>query len=101
MAFRGLSTVASLTLASRVMGLARDAGMAVLFGAGPLMDAFTLAFRLPNLARRMFGEGSLTAAFLPAYVAARERDPEAARRLTWAVAAALGAVGWVGLRTLR
>ena len=95
MAFRGLSTVASLTLGSRVLGLTRDAAMAVLFGAGPLMDAFSVAFRVPNLARRLFGEGSLTAAFLPAYTRVAAESPEAARRLTWSVAAALGGALWL------
>lgn len=53
---------------SRVLGLIRDIGMAALFGNGAVMDAFSVAFRIPNLARRLFGEGALTAAFLPVFV---------------------------------
>ena len=79
-------------MVSRVLGLARDAGMAVLFGAGPLMDAFTVAFRLPNLARRLFGEGAVTAAFLPVFVREHQRDELRGRQLAWAVTAALATV---------
>ena len=52
----GLRTVSVLTFLSRVLGLVRDVGMAAVFGNGPLMDAFSVAFRVPNLARGMFGE---------------------------------------------
>lgn len=64
----GFKLVSLLTLLSRFTGLARDSLMASLFGTGWLLDAFTLAFRLPNLFRRLFGEGALTAAFLPMFV---------------------------------
>ena len=90
--FRGLGTVSSLTAASRVLGLIRDAGMAVLFGAGPLMDAFTVAFRLPNLARRLFGEGSLTAAFLPVFVREYAADEQRGREVAWATTVLLAIV---------
>ena len=71
--FRALRTVSLWTLISRVLGLARDTGMAALFGSGAVFDAFSVAFRLPNLARRLFGEGALTATFLPAFVRLREQ----------------------------
>lgn len=64
----GFKLVSLLTLLSRFTGLARDALMASLFGTGWLLDAFTFAFRIPNLFRRLFGEGALTAAFLPMFV---------------------------------
>lgn len=73
----GFKVVSLLTLLSRFTGLARDSLMASLFGTGWLLDAFTLAFRLPNLFRRLFGEGALAAAFLPIFVqvdAQRGRD---------------------------
>lgn len=89
---RGLGTVSSLTAVSRVLGLIRDAGMAVVFGAGPLMDAFTVAFRLPNMARRLFGEGALTAAFLPVFVRESAVDPTRGRELAWAVTLQLALV---------
>lgn len=91
MAFRGLSTVATLTLVSRVLGLIRDAGMAVLFGAGPLLDAFSLAFRIPNLARRLFGEGALSTAFLPVFLKTYAENPICGRRVAWSCVGLLGA----------
>ena len=47
--------------------------MAALFGGGVVMDAFSVAFRIPNLARRLFGEGALTAAFLPTFIREMEQ----------------------------
>ena len=64
----GFKLVSLLTLLSRFTGLARDSLMASLFGTGWLLDAFTFAFRIPNMFRRLFGEGALTAAFLPMFV---------------------------------
>ena len=60
-----------LTLVSRVTGLVRDAALARVFGVGPLMDAFNFAFVIPNLFRRLFGEGAISAAFLPRYAELR------------------------------
>src|SRR5580704_15901659 len=78
----GLRTTTLLTVLSRILGLVRDVGMAAAFGNGPLMDAFSVAFRVPNLARGMFGEGALTAAFLPAFLQERAtRGEEAGWRL--------------------
>lgn len=82
----GVRLVSLLTLGSRITGLVRDSGMAALFGNGPIMDAFTVAFRIPNLARRLFGEGALTAAFLPALV--REMEQKG-RDSAWRLASAL------------
>ncbi|MBC2716180.1 MAG: murein biosynthesis integral membrane protein MurJ [Desulfobacteraceae bacterium] len=55
------------TLISRILGFVRDMVIAWFFGAGLLSDAFFVAFRLPNLFRRLFGEGSLTVAFIPVF----------------------------------
>ncbi len=82
---RHARTVTLLTLASRLGGLARDAAMSRVFGAGPLMDAFAFAFMTPNLFRRLFGEGALSAAFLPEYTRWTDRDPQVAQRLAWIV----------------
>lgn len=71
---KGFKLVSLLTLLSRITGLARDALMAWLFGTGWLLDAFTIAFRVPNMFRRLFGEGALTAAFLPEFVKADEQE---------------------------
>lgn len=68
----GLRVVSVFTFLSRILGMVRDVGMAALFGNGPVMDAFTVAFRIPNLFRRLFGEGALTTAFLPVYVQERQ-----------------------------
>jgi putative peptidoglycan lipid II flippase len=68
--------VGAATLASRILGYLRDAVVARAFGAGPLTDAFFVAFRLPNLLRRLVGEGALSSAFIPVfteYVATRPR----------------------------
>ncbi|MBZ5556058.1 MAG: murein biosynthesis integral membrane protein MurJ [Acidobacteriia bacterium] len=61
----GITGVA--TLASRVLGLARDQVLAALFGAGNEMDAFIVAFRIPNLVRDLFAEGAMSAAFVPTF----------------------------------
>ena len=87
---RGLKVVSLLTLLSRVTGLARDALMASVFGTGWILDAFTLAFRIPNMFRRLFGEGALTAAFLPEFVRTNEREgAEAAANMFSGVAGRL------------
>ena len=64
---RSAGLIGALTLGSRVLGLARDIGAASLFGAGPEWDAFVFAWMLPNLFRRLFGEGALSAAFVPIF----------------------------------
>lgn len=61
----GLISVA--TMGSRLLGVAREATLASLFGAGMYMDAFNVAFRIPNLLRDLFAEGALTAAFVPTF----------------------------------
>jgi putative peptidoglycan lipid II flippase len=75
---KGLKVVSLLTLLSRITGLARDGLMASLFGTGWILDAFTIAFRIPNMFRRLFGEGALTAAFLPEFVRVDETEGRAA-----------------------
>ena len=64
---RAAGTVGSATLLSRVFGFLRDVVIAGYFGAGPAADAFFVAFRIPNLLRRLFAEGSLTVAFIPVF----------------------------------
>lgn len=60
-----LAKVSSMTMLSRVLGFVRDAIVARIFGAGMAMDAFVVAFRLPNLLRRIFAEGAFSQAFVP------------------------------------
>ncbi len=89
---RNLRLVSLLTVASRVLGLVRDMALASRFGNGPILDAFSVAFRLPNLARALLGEGALTTAFLPAFVGTLHRDGlAAAQRLAAAVFLTLAA----------
>jgi putative peptidoglycan lipid II flippase len=78
-------TVSALTLVSRVSGLARDAALSRIFGAGVAMDAFAFAFMVPNLFRRLFGEGALASSFLPIYTRLDAQRPEVARPLAWLV----------------
>src|SRR5256714_13715468 len=74
-------TVGGFTLLSRVTGFLRDVLMAAILGAGPVADAFLVAFRLPNHFRAIFAEGAFNAAFVPAYARIREQGgAEAARR---------------------
>ncbi len=75
---RAAATVSSLTLLSRVTGLVRDILIARAFGAGPLTDAFWVAFRIPNLLRRLFAEGAFAQAFVPILGEVRSRHEDAA-----------------------
>ncbi len=72
--FRRLASVGGFTLLSRITGFIRDVLMAAILGAGPLSDAFLVAFRLPNNFRAIFAEGAFNLAFLPRYAAMRTRD---------------------------
>jgi len=91
--FANLRIVSLGTLLSRILGMARDMAMASLFGAGTTLDAFIVAFRIPNLTRQLFGEGALTTAFLPVFIQDRiERGPEAARATLTAVAVVLATI---------
>ena len=80
--FKAASTVSLLTLASRVTGLVRDVLMSSVFGVSVLTDAFYVAFRIPNLFRRVFGEGAFSQAFVPVLASTRTADGDAgAKRL--------------------
>jgi len=81
------------TMISRLLGLLRDMGMTSLFGAGTVLDAFIVAFRLPNLARQLLGEGALSTAFLPVFIRCRETyGDQTARNMMTAVAVASGMI---------
>ncbi|MBE3070484.1 MAG: murein biosynthesis integral membrane protein MurJ [Planctomycetes bacterium] len=67
-------TVSGLTVLSRVAGLVRDAALAHVLGAGWIMDAYSMAFRMPNLLRQLLGEGALTAAFVPVFTEYLEKN---------------------------
>ena len=74
-------TVGGLTLLSRVTGFLRDIVMAAVLGAGPVADAFLVAFRLPNHFRAIFAEGAFAAAFVPAYARVRTQGGADAAKL--------------------
>jgi len=101
---KSASTVSLLTLASRITGLVRDVLFASVFGVSALTDAFNVAFRIPNLFRRVFGEGAFSQAFVPVLAARKtEAGEEGAKALidhvatllTWALVA-LCVAGVVG-----
>jgi putative peptidoglycan lipid II flippase len=88
---KSLATISSMTLVSRILGFVRDAVIARAFGAGLYTDAFFVAFRLPNLLRRLFAEGAFAQAFVPILGEYRAiRTPEETRSLVDHVATLLG-----------
>jgi putative peptidoglycan lipid II flippase len=90
---KALATVSGLTLLSRILGLIREVLIANLFGAGIMTDAFNVAFRLPNLLRRLFAEGAFSQAFVPIIAEYRStRSPEDTRALVNHVASMLGLI---------
>lgn len=104
---RSAGLISACTLLSRILGFARDSVASYFFGTSALWDAFALAFRIPNLFRRLFGEGALTSAFLPAFVERLDggRPEEAGallRKLTTALALllALGIAAAIGFTYL-
>jgi putative peptidoglycan lipid II flippase len=87
---RALATVSSLTTVSRVLGFVRDFFIARAFGAGLATDAFFVAFRLPNLLRRLFAEGAFSQAFVPVLGEYKNKtSPEEVRTLLDGVATLL------------
>ena len=96
-----LGSIGAATLASRVLGFVRDMVVARAFGAGPITDAFFVAFRIPNILRRLLAEGALSTAVIPVftdYASTRSRDEF--RRLLRAILGAallvLGATAMLG-----
>lgn len=97
---RSFLTVSTGTLASRLLGFARDSMIAALLGTGAVADAFLAAFQLVNVVRRLLSEGALNAALIPAWLRVRERGGEAAAsafagRVLGTVSAALMALSVV------
>ena len=88
-----IATVGGLTLVSRLTGFIRDVVMAAILGAGPMADAFFVAFRLPNHFRAIFAEGAFAAAFVPAYARTLEQAGiDVAKLFADRIAAALVAI---------
>jgi len=82
---KGFRQIASLTAFSRVLGLVRDMAFSYFLGAGGLMDGWVIAFKIPNLTRRLFGEGAASASFIPIYSEELQRDRKEADRLACTV----------------
>ena len=78
---RSLASISSMTLLSRILGFVRDMLMARLFGASMANEAFVIAFRLPNLLRRMFAEGAFSQAFVPIFSEYKSRKGHEETRL--------------------
>src|SRR5689334_7546271 len=80
---RALGGIASATLLSRLLGFVRDMVVARAFGAGPITDAFFVAFRIPNILRRLLAEGALSTSMIPVFTdyMARDDRPELLRML--------------------
>jgi len=102
--FKSASIVSGLTLVSRITGLMRELLIASTFGASALTDAFNVAFRIPNLFRRLFAEGAFSQAFVPVLAASRQQHGDEATQvlihqvatlLVWAlfITSVLGVMG--------
>ncbi|MGE0627075.1 MAG: murein biosynthesis integral membrane protein MurJ [Hyphomicrobiaceae bacterium] len=78
--YRAFATVGGLTLVSRALGFVRDIIIAAVLGSGMVADAFFVAFRFPNLFRRLFGEGAFNSAFVPLFAKRLEGQGQAAAR---------------------
>jgi putative peptidoglycan lipid II flippase len=87
---RSSALMAVATFLSRILGLVREQAMAAIFGASGLTDAFTVAYRVPNMLRDLFAEGAFSSAFVPIFTEQRLKDPLAARRLLWSLFILLG-----------
>jgi len=78
---KSASTVSLWTLVSRITGLARETLIAAMFGASAMTDAFNVAFRIPNLFRRLFAEGAFSQAFVPVLAASKAQHGDEATKL--------------------
>jgi len=99
---RSAGLVGAMTLVSRGMGFVRDILMAGVFGTSTAMSAFVVAFRIPNLFRALFGEGALSAAFIPVFIETRHREGDEAawrlgRQVFTGVAIVLGVLAAAGI----
>jgi putative peptidoglycan lipid II flippase len=99
---KSASIISLVTIASRILGYVRDQRIAVLLGTSFAADAFFLAYRIPNLFRRMVAEGSMTASFIPVFTGymrekSREELWEFANKLFWTLALVLAVITVLGM----
>jgi putative peptidoglycan lipid II flippase len=98
---KSASVISLVTVISRILGYVRDQRITLLLGTTPTADAFVLAYRIPNLIRRLVGEGAVTASFIPIFAnylnnKPREEVWEFAHRLFWTLAVMLAAITMLG-----
>lgn len=86
---KGFRQIVVLTVVSRVLGMVRDMSFAFFLGASGVMDGWVIAFMIPNLSRRLFGEGAASSSLIPVYSQELEKDREQADRLALTVATAV------------
>ena len=105
---KGFRQIVSLTFISRVFGMLRDVAYAAFLGADAISDAWFIAFKIPNLARRLFGEGAASASFIPVYSKVLKEDMHRADRLANTVVtvvfvflSALVLLAWTGIYIFR
>ena len=96
---RSILTVGGWTMASRVLGFVRDILIAAILGVGPVAEAFFVAQKLPNMFRRLFGEGAFNAAFVPEFAGLLAAEGHAAAR-QFAVEAFAVMAFWLGVLTI-
>ncbi len=99
---KSASIISVITIVSRVLGYVRDQRLTLLLGTSGVADAFVLAYRIPNLLRRLVGEGSMTASFIPVFTdymrnRTREETWEFANRLFWTFCVILSALTVLGV----
>src|ERR1700693_2728022 len=99
---KSASVISIITVVSRILGYIRDQRLTLLLGTSGLADAFVLAYRIPNVLRRLVGEGSMTASFIPVFTdymrnRTREETWAFANRLFWTFCVVLAALTVVGI----
>jgi putative peptidoglycan lipid II flippase len=99
---KSASIITLVTIVSRVLGYVRDQRITSLLGTGMAADSFVLAYRIPNLLRRLVGEGSMTASFIPVFTTYLAEKPKEevwdfASRLFWTLAVILAAITVLGM----
>ncbi|WP_127718003.1 murein biosynthesis integral membrane protein MurJ [Halobacteriovorax sp. HLS] len=83
------AVMAVATFSSRILGLVREQAIAAVFGASGVTDAFTIAYRVPNMLRDLFAEGAFSSAFVPTFTGVKLRNEKLAKGLLWSMAALL------------
>jgi putative peptidoglycan lipid II flippase len=99
---KSASIISIITVVSRILGYVRDQRLTLLLGTSGLADSFVLAYRIPNVLRRLVGEGSMTASFIPVFTdymrnRTREETWEFANRLFWTFCVVLSALAALGV----